>query len=304
MQDRLAMLWRQGHGMAVEDLGDKLYLFCFHHHHDLRWVIDNRPWAFDNALLVLDELKNGETPTSVLLISSPFWVQVHDLPSRFCNEQVGTILGSFVGKYLDFDSKLKFSRETPYMRIHVLLDVTVPLPIDKKVRQPGGNWLRGKYMYEKLPTFCFLCGRIGHIERHCAIYYRAVNPDLLERKWDASLRAEYRKPVVSGGAQWLVQADKTGNAVDGSSNRTVLTELSQNTLARGRVISRSVVALRKNLGVSLWRPMGEEDLNEEEKSGDEMDGIEVQDDSKRRKVGSNGRLVIRECATDTESRRE
>ncbi|CAN0898991.1 hypothetical protein LINGRAHAP2_LOCUS20021 [Linum grandiflorum] len=66
------MLWRPGYGMAVEDLGDKHYLFRFNHYHGLRWVIDYRPWTFDNALLVLDELKKGETPTSVLLTSSPF----------------------------------------------------------------------------------------------------------------------------------------------------------------------------------------------------------------------------------------
>ncbi|CAN0888885.1 hypothetical protein LINGRAHAP2_LOCUS15962 [Linum grandiflorum] len=190
------------------------------------------------------------------------------------------------------------------MRIRVLLDVTVPLPIDKKVRQPGGNWLRGKYRYEKLPTFCFLCGRIGHIERHCAIFYGAADPTILVRKWDASLRAEYRKPVVNGGAQWLVQSDTTNNPGDNNPNRPVLTELSQNTLARGRFISRSVVALRKNLGVSLWRPIEEEDLQEEEKFGDEMDGIEIQDDSKRRRVNSTGGLIIRECAVNTESRRE
>ncbi|CAN0845976.1 hypothetical protein LINGRAHAP2_LOCUS4242 [Linum grandiflorum] len=172
------------------------------------------------------------------------------------------------------------------MRIRVLLDVTLPLPINKKVRQPGGNWLRGKYRYKKLPTFCFLCGRIGHIERHCAIYYRATDPTILVRKWDTSLRAEYRKPVVNGGAQWMVQADTTSNLGDNNLNRPVLTELLQNTLARGRFISRSAVALRKNLGVSLWRPMGEEYLHEEEKFGDEMDGIEIQDDSKRRRVDS------------------
>ncbi|CAN0826184.1 hypothetical protein LINGRAHAP2_LOCUS616 [Linum grandiflorum] len=120
-----------------------------------------------------------------------------------------------------------------------------------------------------------MCGRIGHIERHCAIYYRAADPNILVRKWDASLRAEYRKPVVSGGAQWLVQADTTSNPGDSNPNCSVLTELSQNTLVRGRFISRSAVALRKNLGVSLWRPMGEEDLQEEEKAGDEMDGIEI-----------------------------
>ncbi|CAN0875587.1 hypothetical protein LINGRAHAP2_LOCUS10917 [Linum grandiflorum] len=190
------------------------------------------------------------------------------------------------------------------MRICVMLDVTKPLLIDKKVRQPGGDWLQGKYRYEKLPTFCFLCGRIGHIERHCAIYYRAANPDLLVRKWDASLRAEYRKPIVNGGAQWLVQANTMSNPGDSSSNRTTLKELSQNSLARGGTLSRSVVALRKSLGVSLWRPMGEDDLPEEGKSGDEMDGIEIQEDSKRRRVGSTGGLVIRECVIDTESRRE
>ncbi|CAN0839957.1 G-type lectin S-receptor-like serine/threonine-protein kinase SD1-1 [Linum grandiflorum] len=240
IQDRLAMLCRPGHGMAAEDLGDKLYLFRFHHPHDLRWVIDNRPWTFDNALLV------------------------------------GTVLGSFVGKFLDFDNKLKFSRETPYMRIRVLLDVTVPLPIDKKVIL------------------------------NVTVPFTTGLPILISwnAKWDASPRAEYRKTVVSGGAQWLVQADKTGNQVDGSSSRTALTELSQNTLARGRIISRSVVALRKNMGVSLWRPMGEEDMHEEEKSDDAMDGIEIQDDSKRRRVGSTSSLVIRECDINTESRSE
>ncbi|CAN0915871.1 hypothetical protein LINGRAHAP2_LOCUS29365 [Linum grandiflorum] len=190
------------------------------------------------------------------------------------------------------------------MRVRVLLDVTMPLPIDKKVRQPGGEWLRGKYRYEKLPTFCFLCGRIGHIERHCAIYYRAVDPELLERKWDASLRAEYRKPVVSGGAQWLVQVDMTNNPGTTTSTRTVVSELSQNSLNRGKFTSRSAVALRKNLGVSLWRPMGDEDLLDEEKTGEAMDGIEIQDDSKRRRVDSTGGLIIRDCGTSKDNRRE
>ncbi|CAN0837062.1 hypothetical protein LINGRAHAP2_LOCUS1684 [Linum grandiflorum] len=42
MQDRLAMLWRPGHGVAVEGFRDKLYLFRFNHRHDLHWAIDNR----------------------------------------------------------------------------------------------------------------------------------------------------------------------------------------------------------------------------------------------------------------------
>ncbi|CAN0872479.1 hypothetical protein LINGRAHAP2_LOCUS10128 [Linum grandiflorum] len=95
MEDRLAMLWRPGDCMVVEDLGYIHYLFHFNHCHDLRWVIDNRPSTFDNrpstfdnALLILHELKKGETPTSILLTSSPLWIQIHALPSSFSTEQV------------------------------------------------------------------------------------------------------------------------------------------------------------------------------------------------------------------------
>ncbi|CAN0826730.1 hypothetical protein LINGRAPRIM_LOCUS2349 [Linum grandiflorum] len=52
MQDHLSMLWRPGYGMTVEDLGDKHYLFRFNHGHDLRWVLDNRPWMINDFYVI------------------------------------------------------------------------------------------------------------------------------------------------------------------------------------------------------------------------------------------------------------
>ncbi|CAN1239981.1 hypothetical protein LINGRAPRIM_LOCUS2560 [Linum grandiflorum] len=56
MQDRLAQIRRPGYRMPVEYLGEKHYIFRFNHIHDLRWVMDNQPWTYDNALLVMHEL--------------------------------------------------------------------------------------------------------------------------------------------------------------------------------------------------------------------------------------------------------
>ncbi|CAN0886757.1 hypothetical protein LINGRAHAP2_LOCUS15432 [Linum grandiflorum] len=172
---------------------------------------------------------------------------------------------------MTFDDKLKFFRETPYMRVIVMLDVTTPLQIDQKVRQPGGDWLRGKFRYEKLPTFYFPCGRIGHIERHCALYNRAPNPELLVRKWDASLWAEPQKQVVNGGAQWLVPAADNSN-IGGS--------------GFGRP------------------PLRSDDDTMIERTKEAMEGIEIQEETKRRRIDSSRDLVLQGQAAADGGERE
>ncbi|CAN0847084.1 hypothetical protein LINGRAHAP2_LOCUS4784 [Linum grandiflorum] len=57
------------------------------------------------------------------------------------------------------------------MRIRVRLDVRKSLHREKTVKKPNTEVLV-RFKYEKLPTFCFLCGRIGHIDRYCPIHWR------------------------------------------------------------------------------------------------------------------------------------
>ncbi|CAN1825658.1 hypothetical protein LINPERHAP1_LOCUS31248 [Linum perenne] len=105
MQNRLASIWRPGKGVTFEELGDRLILFRFYHEPDLQWVIERGPWSFDNALLVMRELKAGETPTTVPLNMTEFWIQIHDLPPVFCTERVGKMLGDYVGEYIAWDER-------------------------------------------------------------------------------------------------------------------------------------------------------------------------------------------------------
>ncbi|MCI78824.1 hypothetical protein A2U01_0100095, partial [Trifolium medium] len=50
------------------------------------------------------------------------------------------------------------------MRIHVRLDVRIPIRKELKVKNQGGEWHVVQLRYEKLGNFCFLCGVLGHTQ--------------------------------------------------------------------------------------------------------------------------------------------
>lgn len=60
-----------------------------------------------------------------------------------------------------------------------------------------------KFKYERLSTFCFVCGLIGHSDRDCGIVY--ANPDKdIDRAYGVWLRAPTRSMKNQNlGAKWL-----------------------------------------------------------------------------------------------------
>ncbi|CAN1753230.1 hypothetical protein LINPERHAP1_LOCUS5077 [Linum perenne] len=66
----------------------------------------------------------------------------------------------------------------------VKMDIRQPIKREKKVRKLGGECLMGEFKYEDLPTFCYTCGRIGHIDRHCEIRFRFPDQEI-EQLWSA-----------------------------------------------------------------------------------------------------------------------
>ncbi|CAN1783191.1 hypothetical protein LINPERHAP1_LOCUS16194 [Linum perenne] len=112
------------------------------------------------------------------------------------------------------------------MRLRVRLDVREPLKHEKKIKRPNGEWIVAKFRYEKLPTFCFICGRLGHIDCHCEIYFRLPDEQIV-RLWDASVRAPPRKANSMGGERWLVEdttKEENGHILKGKSlNSSALT---------------------------------------------------------------------------------
>ncbi|CAN0857693.1 hypothetical protein LINGRAHAP2_LOCUS6876 [Linum grandiflorum] len=89
------------------------------------------------------------------------------------------------------------------MRIRVRLDIRKSLQREKSMKKPHREVL-AKFKYEKLPTFCFLCGRIGHIDRYCPIRWRFPEGTELVKLWDEPLRAPVRRAGKEFHSPYLI----------------------------------------------------------------------------------------------------
>ena len=75
-----------------------------------------------------------------------------------------------MGRFIEVDKRASQSDQVKFMHIRV------DLLVDKLLRR-GGNvvgmegekfWVHFKY--ERLSTFCFLCGKMGHDDKHCQAF--------------------------------------------------------------------------------------------------------------------------------------
>ncbi|CAN0840838.1 hypothetical protein LINGRAHAP2_LOCUS2949 [Linum grandiflorum] len=161
----LPNVWEPGRGVEVDELEGCLYLFRFEHQLDVH--------------------------------------KVHKLPFGYFSEDVGRALGDFVGCYMEYDAKNTIAYPDAYMQIPVLLDVCMPLQKERLVTLHGGREVMCPFRYERLQTFCFICGILGHKEQQCQPRYRFPE-EQLPFLWDDSIKAVSRQEA---GAQlanpWL-----------------------------------------------------------------------------------------------------
>ncbi|CAN1744882.1 hypothetical protein LINPERHAP1_LOCUS2262 [Linum perenne] len=164
--------------------------------------MDGGPWSFDNNLLMLHELKPRDNIHEVPLFYTAFWVHINDLSSEFYSEIVGRAIGNWMGEFLEYDENNQFTRDEPCMRIRVKLDVRRSLKREKVIRKPSKE-LKVTFKYERLPTFCYICGRIGHIDRFCEVRFR-VPEEQIVKLWDITLKAPPRRRKAEPSSKWLI----------------------------------------------------------------------------------------------------
>jgi hypothetical protein len=215
MMVRMANVWQPVKGVTIKETNPGLFLFRFNHALDMEAVQQNGPWTFDNNTLVLERVQVGTQIENIPLNHVDFWVQVHGLPMGLMKEKVGKSLGDYIGSLVEYDKNNNTSFWRQYMRLRVKIDVRLPLKKDTRVKDREGNWCIVKFKYEKLGTFCFICGIMGHSENRCTIRFER-NEDDGVRGWSNEIRADTRRTGGRQGSRWLKEEGGGGQGGGGA----------------------------------------------------------------------------------------
>jgi interleukin-1 receptor-associated kinase 1 len=161
----ITQAWRLKNTVEVQDLQKNLFLFRFSTKKDADTVMRNGPWSFDRNLLILQRVSGDEQPSDLDMHNVSFWVRVYDLPLKFRSEGMAKKLGNIIGSFEEVDPK-DSNRTGRFLRLKVSLDLRKPLKKCTKIKfQERNMWV--DFKYERLPNFCFACGRIGHQLKEC-----------------------------------------------------------------------------------------------------------------------------------------
>lgn len=229
MKNVLASLWRPKEGMEIHDLGGYRYSFVFYHVMDVQRVMEGGPWSFEQSMLVYKKLEEMENPQELQLNEVVIWVQIYELPKGFISENILKNVGDYIGKFIKTDPTNYDGSWKPYVRVRIMMNVLKPLKRRMKIKREGGSWSWINFKYERLSTFCFVCGIIGHTERECNVVY--ANPGKeVERAYGVWLRAPNRGVKNNSGSRWLRNGEGVTNwSGNGGSSNSQATETTGST---------------------------------------------------------------------------
>jgi len=157
--------WRLKNPVEVQDLNKNLFLFRFSSKRDLESVVKNGPWSFDRNIVILKRISGEEQPSDIEMHTGEFWTRIYDLPLKLRSNEMAKKLGDLLGKFVEVDSK-ESNRLGCFLRVKTNIDLRKPLKRGTVIKYQGKN-LRIYFKYERLPTFCFMCGKIGHQIKDC-----------------------------------------------------------------------------------------------------------------------------------------
>nr|POF02354.1 uncharacterized protein CFP56_31247 [Quercus suber] len=132
-------------------------------------------WKMGSDLRIVDVEKNvfqwrkGLSVDNILFTHSPFWIQIWGLPFESMTE-VGKELGNKLGKYIQSDRRSWSEEQAKFMRMRVEVPIDKPLRRGGNIVNPEGEKYWVTFKYGRLPNFCFICGVLGHDEKHCSEY--------------------------------------------------------------------------------------------------------------------------------------
>ncbi|KAM6542132.1 hypothetical protein CsatB_006579 [Cannabis sativa] len=198
----MASLWRPVKGMFVKELEFNRFLFQFFHELDINRVLEGTPWTFNKIPLIIQRLKLGENPRLVPLNTMEIWVQVYDLRVGFQSDRVLRACGDYIGQFVSSCPKNYSGIWREYLRVRVLINIDKPLKRRMKIYFTKEDYFWANFKYERVPTFCFICGILGHGERFCPRVFDGPLEKVV-KPYGLFMKAPDRRSQKQIGARWL-----------------------------------------------------------------------------------------------------
>ncbi|KAL5823584.1 hypothetical protein ACOSQ3_021568 [Xanthoceras sorbifolium] len=186
----ISRIWRTTQEVDVETLQGNIYAFYFKNQMDRLFVLAERPWTFDKALLVLEEPRGKGDLGSMELNKIEFWIQMHNAPLLCMTKDIGLFLGRKIGLVKEIDLGPSGDCVGKYIRVLVVVDITKPLRRCLKLDLDGtGKPSILLLRYERLPEYYFHCGQLGHTVRECLSVASTTEETNQNYEYGAWLRA-------------------------------------------------------------------------------------------------------------------
>ena len=83
------------------------------------------------------------------------------------SQEVGEEIGSKLGRFIEVNRRSWQSDQAKIIRVRVELEIDKPLRRGAYIASSEDERLWLTFKYERLPTVCFICGKLGHDNKHC-----------------------------------------------------------------------------------------------------------------------------------------
>lgn len=210
LMETMKKLWNPTKGMICRDMGNQMISFQFNSKRDMDRVLAMEPWHFNKHVLVLKQITEDIQPSSMEFNSTPFWMRIYDLPMSGKEENTLKQIGVRFGKVMEVD-KESMEGVSRSIQIRIILRLNNPMKQGTKIKigKVEPCWL--SVTYERLPSFCYYCGKLGHTYKYCGIMH--------EQEENADKMGEERLPY----GDWMrssprkaiqVRSEKEGESRD------------------------------------------------------------------------------------------
>lgn len=174
--ETMKKLWCPTKGMICRELGNNLISFQFHNRRDMERVLSMEPWQFNKHILVLTKLSTDIQPSLMPFDKAPCWIRLYDVPIGGRQKEGLRMMGCRFGEVLEIDESTT-SGLARSVRLKILLDLNKPLKRGTRIRLGSATpcWIPATY--ERLPSFCYWCGKLGHSYKDCDQFHDQVSDE-------------------------------------------------------------------------------------------------------------------------------